>query len=144
MFDRGGDRFQHALSVHHDIEIAEAKNAIAFGCEKGVPPHVAPEMGVLEMLPTVDFDNQVVLVANEIDDVGADGRLAPEACTAKSMRSDEVPDSLFCFGHLAAQQTRASAHLRLHAPYWLFRLISHRRALLVNCSPLPNADFSHC
>ena len=44
------------------------------------------------MLPAIELDDEVGLVTDEIDDVGADRRLAPEACACKSMCAHAVPD----------------------------------------------------
>jgi len=55
------------------------------------------------MLPAVDFDNQSVIAANEIDDVWADGRLPLKFVSAETMGAQKIPKPLLRIGHARAK-----------------------------------------
>jgi hypothetical protein len=55
------------------------------------------------MLAAINLDDEPSIVANEIDDVGTYEGLAPKACSAKAMRTQMIPKSLFCIAHCAAK-----------------------------------------
>ncbi len=77
--------------------IIKPKNAVAFRSKEGISTRTALEMLGLEMLPAVDLDHQIRCVADEIDDIGPDRRLAPEARTNQTMSTYRVPDDPLCF-----------------------------------------------
>jgi len=65
------------------------------------------------MLPTVDFDDQLLLHRDEVDDV-ATQRLLPEEFHATEMSvAQSTPEQFFSFGRMTAQLSSA-AHG--HAP----------------------------
>jgi len=58
---------------------------------------------LLLVLWTVEFDDEFLREADEVDDVGADGDLAAELETAQLAGAKEAPEALFRFSHLIAQ-----------------------------------------
>ncbi|MEA2992637.1 MAG: hypothetical protein QOD40_1557, partial [Alphaproteobacteria bacterium] len=56
--------------------IPETKHAIAFGFEPAISLNVLCGFGVL---PAVEFHNQLMVVANKIDDEASNGSLSPKA-----------------------------------------------------------------
>ena len=86
------DCLQDAPSVRHHLVIVESQDAISFGSEKSVTSNIALLMLRVEMLPTVNFDDQVGIVTNEIGNVRSNGRLPSEACADKSFRPHRIPN----------------------------------------------------
>ncbi len=55
------------------------------------------------MLRTVELDNQLVRKANDIDDVGADGRLAAKLAALELFGAQQPPEALFGLGQFVAK-----------------------------------------
>jgi hypothetical protein len=56
----------------------------------------------LEMLPTIQLDNEPCGVRNEIDNVRSDRCLAAETNAKQSMGADRTPDNLLSFGGICS------------------------------------------
>jgi hypothetical protein len=103
---RGGshDHFQHAIAIAQHIGIPESKNAIPLRLKPTIAFGVAKVLGVL---PTIDFDDQTPLVANEVDDETSDRNLATEAQPGLPVRAQRGPETKLGIGHAASQRLRA-------------------------------------
>jgi hypothetical protein len=77
--DDGGDCFQHAASIGHDVVIVKAKNTESFLGEKGISAIVALHVLRFEMLAAINFDHQPCSMTDKINDIGSDGRLSAKA-----------------------------------------------------------------
>jgi hypothetical protein len=75
-------RREHALEVLINIVIPESKYSEASPRELPVAFSVAPRMNIKVMLPAIDFDNETVLEADEINDVIILRRLATKMKTS--------------------------------------------------------------
>src|ERR1043165_4692030 len=98
--------FQDAISIGQNIRIPEAENPVAFRLEPTIALDVA---FVLRVLSAVDFDDQVSLVTDEIDNEAPNGRLPAEAKAAQPMSAQRRPSTLLSGGHLAPQCLGACA-----------------------------------
>jgi len=103
------DRFEHALSIRHDLMIVEPQDAVALGCEKGTAPCITLHLLRLEMLSAIDLDNEVRLVTDEINNKWTDRSLSSKARAAKSMGADSIPNDPLGLGHVASQRARAGS-----------------------------------
>jgi hypothetical protein len=66
-------------------------------------PRIAPQVTrVVGMLSTVDFDNDLLIKANEVRDIRSDRRLPLELGGAKSVRAQKIPKPVFGIGHVFA------------------------------------------
>jgi hypothetical protein len=65
--------------------IAESNDAKAFRREESIPSPVARFARIIEMLGTIDLDDQLRGVRYEVDDIGTDRRLPPKARAFKAM-----------------------------------------------------------
>jgi hypothetical protein len=55
------------------------------------------------MLPTIDLDDEIRRVTDEIRDKGTDGRLSPETRAVQPMGTKRVPDQSLGVSRIAAQ-----------------------------------------
>ena len=103
--ERIEDGIEHAFAVFDDVDVPEAQHAIAMLAE----PDVSRCVVVLPfgMLSAIDFDHEVALQADEIDDVGTDGMLAPKAVAAELTPPQEIPEPIFDFGRQLAEMAGA-------------------------------------
>jgi hypothetical protein len=69
---------QHRVGISEDIIVPEPQDPESAPPQFGVPALVGDTVGVLT---TIDFDDQTVREAREIDDCAADGDLPPELQT---------------------------------------------------------------
>src|ERR1700687_2736713 len=96
--------------------VAESKHAIAFTCEETVPSRVTLLILRLEMLSTVNLNDQARVVADEVDDEGSNRGLAPKACAVEPVRAHHIPDDPLGIGQISAQRARADAQLGRDMP----------------------------
>lgn len=136
MSERRDDRFQHARQIGQHIEIAEAKNAIAPGAEKRLASEIVITLRSFDVMPSVDLDDEPVLMTEEVDHVRADRGLSTKARATETMCPQGVPDLAFGIGHVPTERARARPHPRNDAPDRRFRLVSHDRPV-VPPSPSP-------
>jgi hypothetical protein len=73
------------LSVAHDVVIVKPKNAEAFVHKERVSSRVTPCMPLFKVLVTIDLDDELCIMTDEINDVRTDWRLTAKACTAHPM-----------------------------------------------------------
>ena len=74
------DGLKDAVGIVQYIVVPESQNLIAVLCKPFVPGHVA---GIGCVLTAVEFNNDFLLAADEVDNVGANGFLADEFETAQ-------------------------------------------------------------
>ena len=96
----GPDHFQHPIDVLKNLVVPETKNPEAFAFEPlgsiGIP------FSLLGMLATIKLDNQSGRETNEIDDVAADGGLAPKLMAIHLLVANPLPETLRGFRHVRA------------------------------------------
>lgn len=66
-------RLQNALAICQDIVIREVKHPEPTAGQERIAAPVASNATCFEVLCAVDFDHKAGCVADEVDDVGADG-----------------------------------------------------------------------
>ena len=77
-FQRLTNRIDHAVQVLIDLVIPKADHAVAAFGEPGGPPRIMLDSGRFKMLRAVEFDDEPLREADEVDDVGAERGLAAE------------------------------------------------------------------
>jgi hypothetical protein len=97
------DCLQNPIDILDHIIVPEAQNSIVMIAKPLVANGVASAFGVLT---TVNFNDQALLPANQVYDVGTNRLLANEFHSAERARADTVPDSLFRDGGLLAKSPR--------------------------------------
>jgi len=93
--------FQHPIELLHHFVIPNAQNPITSLPQPGIALMVV--FGLLRVLSAIHLDDEVVLVAYEIDDVAPDRLLAFELQAHESVRAQVVPKPLFGFGLVRSQ-----------------------------------------
>src|SRR6476620_955614 len=71
----GEDRVDDAPALPQDVVVPEAQDRPPVRRQPSVAPLVALALGVL---PTIGLDEEPLLDAQKVDDVGSDGNLPPE------------------------------------------------------------------
>jgi len=92
------DSFEHPVPIPRHVEIAETKHTIALGFEKTRAPRIALLLLVFEVLSTVDFNDELRRMRNEVDDVWTDRRLSSETYAIQPMRPHAIPDDALGIG----------------------------------------------
>jgi hypothetical protein len=82
---------EHTIPVCHHVVIIEAQDTKTLVSEITVAACVALLLVRLKMLTAVQFDNQLCLMAEEINDVGAHRRLPSEACATEPVSAQRGP-----------------------------------------------------
>src|SRR5450432_528086 len=98
------------MPVCHDVAIVETEHPESTGVQICIADSVTLFMGVLEMLATIDLDDQHCCVRNEVSDVGTDGGLSPEPGAIQSVGANGVPNDPLCRGHISPQCAGVRSH----------------------------------
>ncbi len=93
--------FSYAFVVLHDLVVPETDDAVAERFERGGALLVV--FHSIGMLAAVDLDDQLLLQAEEIDDVRADGLLAAEFVACELAVAQGVPEELLGVGLVPSQ-----------------------------------------
>ena len=101
---RGIDRFQHADQVLIDVAIPKSQHAKPVADEMPIAQSISRGVIIEIVLAAVDFDNQLLLQANEVDDEAVARRLAAEMKAALTPRAQMNPQFDFLWGHRFAQR----------------------------------------
>jgi hypothetical protein len=102
--DRCIDCLEHAGHVLENVVVPESQYTIAIGFEI---PGARFVRRIAGMLPAVDFDDKLELMAGEIGEVRTDGRLASKVVLLEWRLPQMLPELLFGFGRVTAQNARA-------------------------------------
>jgi hypothetical protein len=77
-------RLQHAVEIAIDLVVPEPKDLKAPPCKTGVTARIARSMFIEVVLPAIEFDDEPMLHADEVDNETVARRLPPEMKTALS------------------------------------------------------------
>jgi hypothetical protein len=94
---------RHPDGVLQHLIIPEPQYAKPLIFEPTGPPAVGFVVG---MLAAIDFDNEVFLEADEVDDIFSDHCLSLELCPVETMRAQEIPKPPLGVGHIATERFR--------------------------------------
>lgn len=72
------DHLNHAAGVRHRCFVEEPHNPVPSACQPKVALDIASRNLGQVMHAAIQFNDQPMPVANEVDDVGPEGRLSPE------------------------------------------------------------------
>ena len=86
------------MHVFIDLVIPKANHAVASLHQPGGTSRIMLRSRRFEMLRAVEFNDQSLGEADEVDDVGAEGRLAAELVAVELVGSQQMPESLFGAG----------------------------------------------
>jgi hypothetical protein len=81
LFDRAQDRFQNSLRVPNHVVVPEPQNEITHRFQRR--GSLVISLSVLVMLSTIDFDDELPVSTEEIDDILADRSLSFEFPTGE-------------------------------------------------------------
>jgi hypothetical protein len=95
------DTSDDCLEVIHQLVVPKSKNLKALRLEVGHPLSI--EILLVEVLVTIQLDDQLLPRGAEIDKVGSDGGLTAEIDTAQAVGTQISPESGFRFGLVVAQ-----------------------------------------
>jgi hypothetical protein len=107
MAKRGEYRFQYPLQILVDLIVPEAEDAKPIAAKCTVSGRVAHRAFVKSVRRPVHLDREVVLEADEIDDVGPVRTLAAEVIPERSPFSQVNPQFHFLWRHRLSQASRA-------------------------------------
>ena len=96
--DRRSDDVPNSFALCQDIAIAETQDAKTLGAKKSVTAGVFRLVRSLVMLATIQLNDEMGGMRNEIDDIGADGSLTTKGNAVQSVRPNEVPNDTLRIG----------------------------------------------
>jgi hypothetical protein len=94
------DGFKHAIRVLDHLAVPEAKHCESLLAQVLIPNSIHFPAGCV--LPAIHFDDQFPLEAGEVDDVSADGLLAPELQAGELLPAKMAPQEGFDTGRVSA------------------------------------------
>ena len=97
--------FAGGFGVFEDIVVPEADDFVALGVEPGGAAGVVGNL--VGVLAAVDFDDQAAFVAEEVDDVGADGGLPADLVAVELPGAKDGPEGALGGGGVAAESAGA-------------------------------------
>jgi hypothetical protein len=87
------DGFQHVARLGEYLFVAESHDGVAESLEEARALEVRGNLLLVPVVFAVDFDDESVSAADEVDDVGPDGILASEVLAAEPVCSEVVPET---------------------------------------------------
>ena len=72
---------KHAVYVGYDVAVPEAQDPIIMLAQ---PPVARDVVGIVGVLPPIDFHDEPLLPTDKINDVAADGLLTDKFCTEQA------------------------------------------------------------
>jgi hypothetical protein len=115
--ERGGDDFDHGLSVVKHIVVPETKHSVPLSLEPGCS-HVIVGLLVI-VLASIDLDDQPLLQADEVHDVSPERVLSAKPVSFELSFPQSTPQNTFGIGHVTTKLARSMSyegfcHCRLH------------------------------
>jgi hypothetical protein len=95
------------LPVRHHIVIVEPQNSKALRCKKRIPPDVALDMGIFEMLTAIELNDEIGGMTDKVSNIGSTRCLPPKARTVEPVSSQFAPNQALCVRQITAQRSRA-------------------------------------
>jgi hypothetical protein len=95
---------QNTVGIFDHVAIPESQNAIAL-TDKVRSPHLVN--GIVGVLPTVKLNDELELVAREITEIAADGRLSAEVMDLERRLTQMMPEYFLDIGRIATKPARA-------------------------------------
>ena len=105
------DRLVNFVRSSEDSRVPEPQHAKALLAQPGVPRGVV--RALVEMMRTVDFDDQAGAEADEVEDVAAHRYLPAELVAGEVAQAERAPKTALGVGGLAAEITCASGAIQL-------------------------------
>ena len=87
------------VDVSEDILVPETEDCPAKFLKRACSLSVIGCRSVVRVLKPVQFDNDLMRGASEINDISGDRQLASERHAVKAVSADGVPELQFCVGH---------------------------------------------
>jgi hypothetical protein len=94
---------EYGVELFDQFMISEAFDTEAVPLKKSGAPFISEHIFLQAMLVAIQFDYQLCLEADEIDDVGTYRLLAPEFCLRKSAVAERLPKLALDVGLIATQ-----------------------------------------
>ena len=90
-------------TICHDIQITEPQDTKSLRFQERITALIPNKAGGLVVLATVDLDDELRGVTDEIRDIGADRHLPAEQCVVQTVGADDAPDDPLRLGRILAQ-----------------------------------------
>ena len=97
------DRVEHIEGMLHDIEIRKANDAVAAFLKPSGTPRIVTHLHFVEMVASVEFDDELCRHAVKIRDERANRMLSAEAEAGEAFLAQERPQLTLVFVHLLAE-----------------------------------------
>ena len=108
------DRLFHQIELHQRFSIGEAQHAKSIGCEPRIARSVV--LHLLRVLRAVNLDDESLLSAPEVDDVGSEWHLPPELVAFEAPLSERPPEAAFGIGRIAPEFSCAGDEIHVPSP----------------------------
>jgi hypothetical protein len=92
----------NAFQILHHIVIGEPKHAVSARCKPVISSAVVAKTGFEVVALTVDFDNELAGMRDEVRDVAAHWGLSAKSESSKSVRFQMTPQKRFGTRHRAS------------------------------------------
>jgi len=115
--------------------IIEPKDAKSLIHQERISPRVTLGMFFFEMLPTINFDDELCIATDEINNIWAYRSLTTKARPAHPMGAQCGPYAPLGIGRITPQRSRAVALFGRDAPVRRLREISHDGSRVAAPSP---------
>jgi hypothetical protein len=89
------DPFEYRSEVVGNLGIPKPHHAISFAFKPELSFAIASCGVIITVMPAVDLDDEPLGRAEEVDDIGADGRLSPEVRALKREFLEHLPQLAF-------------------------------------------------
>ena len=100
---KGEDRVADSRAIGHHVAVRKAQDGETLGSQPRISGAVGEDCAVSKVLASVDLDNNLLLEANKVGDVAADGRLPAKAQTFQLASAKQSPKAVL-------RGCRATAH----------------------------------
>ena len=108
------NRLQHSVKIGQYLVVPEAKNVISAFLKVSGP--ISARAQALAVLTAIDFDDELSIETDEVDDVAADRTLAAKAMAVDLTHPQAPPQAPLGHGHIPPEIARALVRHRLFAP----------------------------
>jgi hypothetical protein len=104
VFELAVNHREHVLELRQDLIVPESHHLESLSHQEQGAFCVTRRL--LDVLPTIELDDEPPLDANEIHDVAADGHLAPKLVTVELPIAHAIPQPLLRIGRSVPQDSR--------------------------------------
>lgn len=101
------DRLGNTVEIVEHLSVPDPEHAVALCFEPRSTPRVVRLLFGLIVLPAIDFDDEALTRADEIDDVASERMLAAKAMNCKLVFAQLTPELSLAVGHVITKSAGA-------------------------------------